>query len=171
MFKEQNIKNIFLRNRNWFGTKNPLKFHITDNKINSNHNVKRYRRIWPAAKFLMMRYNIQENQLPDVKIIMKEHILNIINNIDKQIISNNTPSNHQPSLTNLTDESNTTHHINYSVFKNKLPHTYFYNSANCNKLIDYISNLNLKHKVNVKIEDFISKVKYHFFITNIIRQL
>ena len=42
--------------------------------------------------------------------------------------------------------------------KNYIPHSYFENSANLDNLIMFLEDMNTKHKKDLKIEDFISKV-------------
>ena len=39
-----------------------------------------------------------------------------------------------------------------------LPHSYFYSCANIERLLRHLSELNLNHKKNIKLEDFLAKV-------------
>ena len=43
-----------------------------------HHGDHTYVRVWPAAKALMRKYNIKEEELPNFKVIMKEHVLDLI---------------------------------------------------------------------------------------------
>lgn len=62
----------------------------------------------------------------------------------------------QPKV-NVFDEVSTKKEIDYLLFKNKFPHTYFYQTANVEKLTTSLEELNSIHNKNIKFEDFIVK--------------
>ena len=153
--------------------KTPL-FSFSSSKHNlqrkGHHHDKTYRRIWPAAKHLMVKHNISEEDLnPNIKVIMKEHILEHIEkqkqgvlptsykNVDQKVAKPEaTPVN-----VNLFNDGATIsdNYINYAEFKGKLPHCYYYNSAEIENLNNHLQGINNTHKKSIKVEDFVAKVK------------
>jgi hypothetical protein len=141
------------------GNKHPSHHHLYHHP--SHQNPKHYKRILPAAKHLMARHNITESQLPDLKIIMKEHILDIIqkiqNNQNNTISSTITSTAASKKPLVVINDIPLNNNVDYALFKTKLPHSYFYNSVKVDSLLNHISEINIKHKKNIKIEDFISR--------------
>jgi hypothetical protein len=62
-----------------------------------------------------------------------------------------------PPKVNVFDEISTKKEIDYLSFKNKFPHTYFYQTANVEKLITFLGELNSNNNKNIKLEDFLVK--------------
>jgi hypothetical protein len=132
------------------------KDHLKHNKNNPKH----YRRIAPAARNLMKKHHIKEEDLPDTQIVKKEHIIELIKNLEKMEKSKPKETANKKT-TNVYDDLasiSTNQILDYSEFKNKLPHSYFYNTANVEKVIQYIADININNHKNLKIEDFVSKV-------------
>jgi hypothetical protein len=140
-----------------------------------HHHEKTYRRIWPAAKHLMVKHNIKEEDLnPEIKVVMKEHILDYLDNKKSGTVSStqkqeqsSTQVKHQAASlnVNLFNDASTSSDgfINYAEFKGKLPHCYYYNSATIDNLLNYVQEMNTTHKKSLKIEDFIAKVILQFY--------
>jgi hypothetical protein len=151
-------------------------FFFSKHNRKGHHHEKTYRRIWPAAKHLMIKHNIKEDDLnPEIKVVMKEHILDYIyKNVSGAISSsqkqeNSSIQNKPLSATlnvNLFNDSSTSSDgfINYAEFKVKLPHCYFYNNARIDNLINYVQEINTTHKKNLEINDFIAKVIFLFLV-------
>jgi pyruvate/2-oxoglutarate dehydrogenase complex dihydrolipoamide acyltransferase (E2) component len=143
------------------------KFSFKEHLKHDINEPKAYRRILPAAKNLIKIHNISEEELPDSRIIKKEHIMQIIHtrakaksNLDKQSDQINTKKSqtNQQLLINLYDEVSSNKEIDYISIKNKLPHSYYFLTANVERLLRHITDINNNHKNNIKIEDFIAKV-------------
>ena len=144
-------------------------------KNKSHHGHKTYRRIWPAAKNLMVKHEISEEDLPDLKVIMKEHVLDIIEKrkSKKKIETSHhkkegTVSEHlsrpKPDVVSKAPQVvlndiplNKETLIDYSVFKAKLPHGYYYNDVQIENLVKHIFVLNAQFKG--------SECPYNFFLT------
>jgi hypothetical protein len=142
----------------------------------SHHNEKTYRRIWPAAKHLMKVHNIQDEEIPkEIKVVMKEHILDILekNKAKRDQITRKSSSTTAQSTSKVTqsktpvilsskvydDFQNSKESLDWVGFKQKLPHKYFNNTVQVDNLIAFIDEINSKHKKNLKMIDFLAKVK------------
>jgi hypothetical protein len=157
------LKNVLIT-LSKFSYKEHLKHDLTQPKA--------YRRILPSAKKLITEHGILDQHLPDFRIIKKEHILEIVKRLEAKKLSKveappvqapatpkAPPKKVQPTppKVNVFDEVSTQKEIDYLLFKNKFPHTYFYQSANFEKLSTSLSELNSNHNKNLKLEDFIAK--------------
>jgi len=150
------------------------KFSYKEHMKHDLNQPKAYRRILPSAKKLITEHGISDNNLPDFRIIKKEHIFNILKRLkdDKAKVKTKieaplekpetTPTPNpsiSPTLTstqvlpsiptpvapskrvvpqspkvNVFDEVSPKKEIDYLLYKNKFPHTYFYQTANVEKL-------------------------------------
>lgn len=124
----------------------------------------------------MLKHNIAEKLLPkELKIVNKEDILSIIkgqsSGSGNESIpqSKKNPVSVKPKEKPITqDTSILDNSINYLEYKVNIPHIYFSNQASVDNLLNYLDDINTKHKKGVKIEDFIAKVLDN---NNYIRQL
>lgn len=142
------------------------KFSYREHLKHDKNEPKAYRRILPAAKILMKLHKIRDEELPDLRFIKKENIMGIIHarekaksNVEKQpeqVIPKKTSS--QLQQVNLFDEVSYNKEIDYNSIKNKLPHSYYYLTANVDRLLTHITEINNNHKRNIKLEDFVAKV-------------
>ena len=51
--------------------------------------------------------------------------------------------------------------LNLNENKNYLPLSYYENTVSVDNLLKYINDMNSKHKLNIKTEDFVAKVSNH----------
>ena len=141
LFKKPFLNNIF---------KSLGKFSFREHLKHKTSEPKAYRRILPSAKHLIAMHNIKEEDLPDNRIIKKEHILEIIKDTEKRKSSHQigSPSSTKlsstitPAKINLFDEVSLNKEIDYNLFKRMLPHSYFHSSANIEGLLRHLTELN-----------------------------
>jgi hypothetical protein len=144
--------------------KSKLSFFSLRESHGHHKHSKSYRRILPSAKNLILKHEIKDIELPDIQIIKKEHILELLKN--RREVKADTPSavSKKEAIVlqnqNIFDEISSDKQIDYLSFKNKLPHSYYYNTAKIENLNKYLKELNTNHKKDIKVDDFIAKVKY-----------
>ncbi len=106
----------------------------------------------------MKKHGISENILDSRRVINKDYILQLIENMNNNIEKKDV---FVDNLSHSENKPNVQFNINLNENKNYIPHTYFENSANLDNLIRFLEDMNTKHKKDLKIEDFISKVYYY----------
>lgn len=118
----------------------------------------KYRRIGPAGRILLKKFNIHESELPHLHFVSKGDVLEFLSKKEKSDTQIPRHKQIDTPVVNVKDES-ISNTINYLEYKNKLPHSYYSCTMKVDNLLEQMKEINEKHKKNVKLEDFIIKVK------------
>ncbi len=118
----------------------------------------------------MKKHGIDENHFDSRKVINKEYILSLLNkeqdkSFEKPIIQTKPIEQPKielkpiPQLVQRKEEPKAqVVKFNLNENKNYLPLSYLENTVCVDGLLKFINDINNKHKLNIKFEDFVAKV-------------